>query len=72
MGNPFSRKTNKKANTIFNMKTQIHQRAEEIRKQQSRGGPIQFHASPESELFRGYSSYAHFETVGKEPGYESD
>lgn len=72
MGNPFSRKTNKKANNIFQMKTQIHQRAEEIRKQQLRGGAILFRAQPESELFMAFALKDQFEPVGKEPSYESD
>ena len=67
----FSRKTNKKTNSIFQMKTQIHRRADAIRKQQLRGGAITFNSHPESELFDAYPSLVNFEMVGKEPRYES-
>lgn len=67
----FYRKNNKKANNIFQVKTQIHQRAEALRQAQHRnphsvGVPV-LH---ESTVFRGYASKSHYVSVGTEPGYE--
>lgn len=72
MGILFSPKTNKKANNIFQMKTQIRLRAEAIRRQEARGtSDAHFSPKAESSLFR-YAAPTHYEIVGKEPGYESN
>lgn len=73
MGILFSRKTNKKANNIFQMKNEIRLRAEAIRKQNAQGThAVHFTQQADSELFRTFGAQVHYETVGKERGYESD
>jgi hypothetical protein len=67
----FTRKTNKKSNSIFQIKSQIHRRAEAIRRQQARDtSGIKFGRTTESELFK--KAPIHYVVVGWEPGYESE
>ena len=66
----FSKKTNKKAvNTIFQVKTQIRTRADNLRHHEQRYiSPLAFDDAIDSELFRRYSVPSEFEVVGREPG----
>ena len=68
-----SNKTNKRANNIFQMKTQIRLRAEALRRQEARGSVAVLHHAPrvESGLFR-YATPVQYQTVGKELYDESD
>jgi|GEM_PF-6464486 len=67
-----SQKANKKANNIFQMKTQIRLRAEALRRQEARGAVMALHHTcAETGLFR-HATPVHYEIVGKEPYYESD
>lgn len=66
----FTRKTNKKSNSIFQIKSQIHMRAEAIRRQQARDASvIHFGKKSESKLFKAQAPIEYV-AVGKEPSYE--
>ena len=67
----FYRKTNKKANNIFQMKTQIRMRAEELRRQQSTNSSVvHFGEHIESEIFSKFGAPPQYMMVGKEHPHE--
>lgn len=67
----FYRKTNKKANNIFQMKTQIRMHAEQLRRNQVRGNDtMHFGEHIESEIFSHYSAAPQYIISGKELPHE--
>lgn len=64
----FSQKTNKKANTLVQMKIRIRAQAAALRSQEQLDIPCELQQTIDSELFRRSNLITEFQVVGKEPG----